>query len=40
MIVHAMDDEAMYPYNKPAMQKLFGGLRQLLARMAADRPPA
>lgn len=30
MIVHAMDDEDMYPYKKPAMQKVFSAFRQML----------
>ena len=30
MIVHAMDDEAMFPYKKPAMAKIFTAFRQLL----------
>jgi glutathione synthase/RimK-type ligase-like ATP-grasp enzyme len=30
MIVHAMDDEAMFPYKKPAMEKIFAGFRKLL----------
>ncbi|QGZ42952.1 RimK family alpha-L-glutamate ligase [Pseudoduganella flava] len=30
MIVHAMDDEALYPYKKPAMRKIFTAFRQLL----------
>ncbi|MBV8124856.1 MAG: RimK family alpha-L-glutamate ligase [Paucibacter sp.] len=39
MIVHAMDDEAMYPYKKPAMHKVFSAFRRLLAQMAQARPP-
>lgn len=37
MIVHAMDDETMYPYKKSAMQKVFTAFRQMLehARHAA-----
>lgn len=37
MIVHAMDDETMYPYKKPAMQKVFTAFRTMLenARQAA-----
>ena len=34
MIVHAMDDEGMYPYKKPAMQKVFTAFRRLLTRFA------
>jgi len=34
MIVHAMDDAAMYPYKKPAMQKVFTAFRRLLAKFA------
>lgn len=30
MIVHAMDDEEMYPYKKPAMRKVFTAFRQML----------
>lgn len=30
MIVHAMDDETLYPYKKPAMQKVFTAFRDLL----------
>jgi glutathione synthase/RimK-type ligase-like ATP-grasp enzyme len=30
MIVHAMDDEDMYPYKKPAMRKVFTAFRALL----------
>ncbi|NMM38658.1 MAG: RimK family alpha-L-glutamate ligase [Glaciimonas sp.] len=30
MVVHAMDDEQMYPYKKPAMQKVFTAFRQML----------
>ncbi|MBC7501701.1 MAG: RimK family alpha-L-glutamate ligase [Herminiimonas sp.] len=38
MIVHAMDDEVMYPYKKPAMQKVFNAFRQMLenARQAGS----
>ncbi len=38
MIVHAMDDEAMYPYKKPAMRKIFTAFRQMLE--AARSPGA
>jgi glutathione synthase/RimK-type ligase-like ATP-grasp enzyme len=38
MIVHAMDDEQMYPYKKPAMQKVFTAFRRLLTKFAP--PPA
>ncbi|HEV7815475.1 MAG TPA: RimK family alpha-L-glutamate ligase [Janthinobacterium sp.] len=30
MIVHAMDPEDMYPYKKPAMQKVFDAFRRML----------
>ena len=30
MVVHAMDDEQMFPYKKPAMQKVFTAFRQML----------
>ncbi len=30
MIVHAMDPEDLYPYKKPAMQKIFTAFRQML----------
>ena len=39
MVVHAMDDEAMFPYKKPAMQKVFTAFRQMLARAAATPIP-
>jgi glutathione synthase/RimK-type ligase-like ATP-grasp enzyme len=39
MVVHAMDDEAMFPYKKPAMQKVFSALRRMLARAAATPLP-
>ena len=32
MIVHAMDPEDMFPYKKPAMQKVFDAFRQMLAQ--------
>jgi glutathione synthase/RimK-type ligase-like ATP-grasp enzyme len=35
MVVHAMDAEAMFPYKKPAMQKVFAAFRQMLAHAAA-----
>ena len=35
MVVHAMDDAVMFPYKKPAMQKVFTAFRQMLARAAA-----
>ena len=38
MIVHAMDDAQIYPYKKPAMQKVFTAFRRLLTRFAP--PPA
>ena len=34
MVVHAMDAEAMFPYKKPAMQKVFTAFRQMLAHAA------
>lgn len=38
MVVHAMDGEAMYPYKKPAMRKVFAAFRQMLenARQTAS----
>jgi glutathione synthase/RimK-type ligase-like ATP-grasp enzyme len=36
MVVHAMDDEALYPYKKPAMQKIFTAFRQMLERARGD----
>lgn len=33
MIVHAMDPEDVYPYKKPAMQKVFVAFRALLERL-------
>lgn len=33
MVVHAMDDEQMYPYKKPAMRKVFDAFRQLLEQL-------
>lgn len=38
MIVHAMDDEQMYPYKKPAMQKIFTAFRRLLDRQRLAPP--
>lgn len=35
MIVHAMDAEEMYPYKRPAMQKVFAAFRAMLARVAS-----
>ena len=35
MIVHAMDAEALYPYKRPAMLKVFAAFRAMLARAAA-----
>ena len=35
MIVHAMDPVEMYPYKKPAMQKVFDAFRQLLEHARA-----
>jgi glutathione synthase/RimK-type ligase-like ATP-grasp enzyme len=35
MIVHAMDPEDMYPYKKPAMQKVFDAFQRMLARARA-----
>jgi hypothetical protein len=37
MIVHAMDDEATYPYKKPAMRKIFTAFRQMLENARARR---
>ena len=37
MVVHSMDDEGMYPYKRPAMNKVFTAFRQLLEHM---RKPA
>lgn len=34
MVVHAMDAQAMFPYKKPAMQKVFAAFRQMLAHAA------
>jgi glutathione synthase/RimK-type ligase-like ATP-grasp enzyme len=39
MVVHAMDSAAMFPYKKPAMQKVFTAFRQMLARAAATPTP-
>lgn len=33
MVVHAMDDEQLYPYKRPAMNQIFAAFRQLLERM-------
>ena len=38
MIVHAMDDETMYPYKKPAMQKVFTAFRQMLEHARVATP--
>jgi hypothetical protein len=38
MIVHAMDPEALFPYKKPAMHKLFGAFVDCL-HAAAGRGP-
>ena len=35
MIVHAMDADEMYPYKRPAMQKVFAAFRAMLARAAS-----
>ena len=35
MIVHAMDAEALYPYKRPVMQKVFDAFRAMLARAAS-----
>ena len=35
MIIHAMDSETLYPYKKPAMQKLFAAFQARLAAQAA-----
>lgn len=37
MIVHAMDDEAMYPYKKPAMRKIFTAFRRMLENARTRR---
>jgi glutathione synthase/RimK-type ligase-like ATP-grasp enzyme len=37
MIVHAMDDPAIYPYKKPAMQKIFTAFRQMLENARSPR---
>lgn len=37
MIVHAMDDEATYPYKKPAMRKIFTAFRQMLENARTRR---
>lgn len=37
MIVHAMDDEATYPYKKPAMRRIFTAFRQMLENARARR---
>jgi hypothetical protein len=34
MIVHDMDDEGLFPYKKPAMQKLFAGFLEAIAGAA------
>jgi hypothetical protein len=36
MIVHALDPEALYPYKKPQMKKLFGAFEALLRERAAQ----
>jgi glutathione synthase/RimK-type ligase-like ATP-grasp enzyme len=37
MIAHAMDDEALYPYKKPAMDKLFAAFYRMLVDARAGR---
>jgi hypothetical protein len=37
MIVHAMDSAELYPYKKPAMEKLFNGFVTGLAVAAGQR---
>jgi hypothetical protein len=37
MIVHSMDPEAIFPYKKPAMRRLFAGFHDALASAAAAR---
>jgi hypothetical protein len=37
MIVHAMDDEATYPYKKPAMRKIFTAFRRMLENARVRR---
>ncbi|MBB3221596.1 ATP-grasp domain-containing protein [Pseudoduganella umbonata] len=37
MIVHAMDDEATYPYKKPAMRKIFTAFRRMLENARTRR---
>lgn len=39
MIVHAMDPEDLYPYKKPAMQKVFTAFRTLLDKLRLSQPP-
>jgi glutathione synthase/RimK-type ligase-like ATP-grasp enzyme len=34
MLVHAMDSEDLYPYKKPAMQKLFKAFQEMLENSA------
>lgn len=34
MIIHAMDNEDLYPYKKPAMHKLFAAFQDMLGRAA------
>ncbi|WP_338764106.1 hypothetical protein [Massilia sp. METH4] len=40
MIVHAMDDAALYPYKKPAMAKIFAAFRQMLENARGHRGSA
>lgn len=37
MIVHAMDDPVMYPYKKPAMEKIFAAFRRMLEDARSGR---
>ncbi|MFZ6690612.1 ATP-grasp domain-containing protein [Undibacterium sp. SXout20W] len=39
MVVHAMDPVDMYPYKKPAMQKVFNAFRQLLENTRTRQLP-
>jgi glutathione synthase/RimK-type ligase-like ATP-grasp enzyme len=40
MLVHAMDSEDLYPYKKPAMQKLFKAFQKMLENSAGRTLPA
>ncbi len=39
MIIHDMDDKALYPYKSPAMRKLFDGFLAMVDRAKPPRPP-